>query len=134
MPVCVAIDRLRPCTLAVLLAFQYTQTKSSSPLAADAQTQQGVIDERTSLDIPTVADPSRTAGEDVDEDKQDDEMSEPTHMTSAEKRKVDGTAKEFRASLPITASSRASSLRPDDENTRTAHTICKTSQNHKDGS
>ena len=73
VPVCIAIDRLRPCTPAELLAFHYTQTKSSTPLAADAQTQQGFIDERTSLDIPTIADPSRTA-----DDEQDDEMSEPT--------------------------------------------------------
>ena len=73
VPVCVAIDRLRPCTPAELLAFHYTQTKSSTPLAADAQTQKGFIDERTSFDIPTITDPSRTA-----DDEQDDEMSEPT--------------------------------------------------------
>ena len=36
-------------------------------------------------------------------------------MMSAEKRKVDETAKELRASLPITASSHASSLQSDDE-------------------
>ena len=45
-------------------------------------------------------------------------MSEPTQITSAGKRKelhTDGSAKELQASLPITASSRASSLRPDDE-------------------
>ena len=62
------------------------------------------------LDIPTVADPSRTA-----DDEQDDEMPEPTQMTSAENRKEDETAKEFRASLPIATSSHVSSLRPDDE-------------------
>ena len=42
-------------------------------------------------------------------------MSEPTQMTSAEKRKVDETAKELRAPLPITAPPYASSLRSDDE-------------------
>ena len=30
-PVCVAVDRLRACTSAELLAFHYTQTKGSSP-------------------------------------------------------------------------------------------------------
>ena len=78
------------------MAFHYTQTKSSTPLAADAQTQHGFIDERTPL-----ADPSRTVNDD-----QDDEMSEPTQTTSAEKRKVDETAKELRA---------PSSSRPADE-------------------
>ena len=82
VPVCVAIDRLRPCTSAELLAFHYAQTKSSTPLAADTQKQQGFIDERTSLDILTAADSSRMV-----EDEQDDEMSEPTRITSAEKRK-----------------------------------------------
>ena len=43
MPVCVVVDRLCPCTSAELLAFHHTQTKGSSPLAADAQTQQGFI-------------------------------------------------------------------------------------------
>ena len=57
----VLIDRLRPRTPAELLAFHYMQTKSSTLLAADAQTQQGFIDERASLDIPTVAGPSRPA-------------------------------------------------------------------------
>ena len=94
---------------AELLAFHNTQTKSSTPHAAYAQTQQGFINERTSLDIPTIAHPSRTA-----DDEQDDEMSEPTQMTSAEKRKVDESVKKLRASLAITASSHASSLRPDD--------------------
>ena len=41
--------------------------------------------------------------------------SEPTQTMNAEKRKVDETAKDSRAPLPITASSRASSSRPDDE-------------------
>ena len=49
VPVCVAVDRLRPCTSAKLLAFRYRQTKGSSPLAADARTQQGFIDERAPL-------------------------------------------------------------------------------------
>ena len=69
VPVWVSVDRLRPCTSAELFAFHYTQTKSSSPLAADAQTQQGFIDERAPLHNPTVADPSRTADEDEDEDE-----------------------------------------------------------------
>ena len=72
--------------------------------------QQGFIDERASLDISTFADPSRTA-----DGEQDDEVSEPTQMTRAEKRKADETAKELRASLPIAGSSHASSLRLDDE-------------------
>ena len=72
--------------------------------------QQGFIDERASLDISTVADPSRSA-----DDEQDDEMSEPTQMTRAEKRKADESAKALRASLPIAASSHASLLRLDDE-------------------
>ena len=116
---CVAIDRLRPCTPTELLAFHFTQTKSSSRLAADAQTQQGFIDERAaSLHNPTVADPSRTADEDVDEDERDDVMSEPTQITKAEKRKeiqTDETAKELRAPLPKADSSHASSLRLVDE-------------------
>ena len=103
VPVCVAIDRLRPCTPAELLAFHCTQNKSSSPPAADTQTQQGLIDERTSFAIPTIADPSGTA-----DDEQYDEMTEPAQTTTAEKRKVDETAKELWALLPITASSHAS--------------------------
>ena len=98
VPVCFAVDRLRPCTSAELLAFHYTQTKNSSPLATDAQTQQGFIDERAPLN-PTVADPSRTVNEDEDEDGRDDEMSEPIQMTRTEKRKdfqMDETAKELR--------------------------------------
>ena len=38
VPVCVSIDRLLPCTPTELLTFHYTQNKSSSPLAADAET------------------------------------------------------------------------------------------------
>ena len=110
VPVCVAIDLLRPCTSAELMAFHFTQTKCSTPLAADGQTQQSFIDERASLDIPPIADPSRIA-----DDEQDDEMSEPTQTTITEERKVDETAKVLRALLPITAPSHASSLRPDDE-------------------
>ena len=55
----------------------YTQTRGSSPLAADAQTQRGVIDEHAPTN-PTVADSSRNANEGEDEDEQDDEMLEPT--------------------------------------------------------
>ena len=113
VPVCVAIDRLLPCTPTELLAFHYTQTKSCTPLAADTQTPQGFIDERTSLDILTAADSSR-----IVEDEQDDETSESTQITSAENRKKthkDESAKVLRALLPITASSHASSLRLDDE-------------------
>ena len=84
LSLCVAIDRLRPCTPAELLALHHTQTKSSSPLAVDVQTQQGFIDERAALHSPKVADPLRTADEDLDEDKRDDEMSEPTQMTRAD--------------------------------------------------
>ena len=86
MPVCVAVYRLRPCTPAELLAFHYTQTKSSSPLAADAQIQRGFIDERAPLN-PMTVDPSRTADESEDEDEQDDEMSEPIQTKKTEKPK-----------------------------------------------
>ena len=67
---------------------------------------------------PTVADPSRSVDGDVDEDERDDEISEPTQITKAVKRKeiqMDETAKELRAPLQIAASSHASSLRPADE-------------------
>ena len=117
VPVCVAVDRLRPCTSAELLAFHHTQTKGSSPLAADAQTQQGFIDERAPLN-PTVADSSRNATEDEDEDERDDEMSEPTQLTRSEKRREvqkDEAANELRALLLVTDSSLASSLGPSDE-------------------
>ena len=102
VPVSVAVDRLRPCTPAELLASHYTQTRSSSPLATDTQIQQGFIDERAQLN-PTTVDQSRTADEGEDEDERDDEMLEPTQLTSAEKRKkiqTDETAKELRAPLP----------------------------------
>ena len=72
-----------------------------------------LIDEPTSLDILTAADSSR-----IVEDEQDDETTESTQLTSAEKRKKahkDESAKVLRALLPITASSHASSLRLDDE-------------------
>ena len=97
VPVCVVIDRVRPCSPTELLAFHYTQNKSSSPLAADVQTQDGFIDERASPHNPTLADPSRTADDDLDEDERDHGMSEPTQMTSAGKRKADETAKWSRA-------------------------------------
>ena len=74
-PSVLPLDRFRPCTPAELLAFHYTHTKSSSPLATD-RLQQGFIDERAPLNRTTV-DPSRTADEGEDEDEQDDEMSEP---------------------------------------------------------
>ena len=99
VPVCVAVHRLRPCTPAELLAFRYTQTKSFSPLATDAQIQQGFIDERASLN-PATADPPRTVNEDEDEDERDDEMSEPTRTKGTQKRKeihTDETAKALRA-------------------------------------
>ena len=86
VPLCVAVDRLRLCTSAELLAFHYTQTESASPLTADAQTQQGFIDERAPLHNPTVDDPSRTADEDECEDEQDCKMSDPAQITSAEKQ------------------------------------------------
>ena len=82
VPVCVAIDRLLPCTPTELLTFHYTQNKSCTPLAAHTQTPQGFIDERASLDFLTAADSSR-----IVEDEQDDETTESTQLTSAEKRK-----------------------------------------------
>ena len=90
----IKIDRFREGQKqpAELLVFHYTQTKGSAPLATEAQTQRGFIEERTSL--------------------ADDETK---RTVNAEKRKVDETAKELRAPLPITTSSRASSSRPDDE-------------------
>ena len=71
VPVCVAVDRLRPCTPAELLALHHKLTKSSSPLATDAQIQQGFIDERASLN-PTTADPSQAADEGENEDGRHD--------------------------------------------------------------
>ena len=117
VPVCVAVVRVRPCTSPELLAFQYTQTKGSSPLTADAQTQQGFIDERAPI-IPIAADTSRNANDGEDEHEQDDEMSESTQLTKTEKREeiqTDETAIELRALLPVTDSSLASSLRLSDE-------------------
>ena len=58
--------------------FHYTQTKSSSPLATDAQTQQGFIDERAPC-----ADPSR-----IVDDDQDDEMSEPQNKPEPQRREL----------------------------------------------
>ena len=57
-----------------IIGFSLPQTNTSSPLAADAQTQHGFIDERVSLHNPKVADSIRTTDEDVDEDERDDEM------------------------------------------------------------
>ena len=74
-------------------------------------------DERAPLN-PTVAGSSRNATDDEDEDERDDEMSERTQLTRAEKRKeiqTDETANELRAPLPAADSSHASSLRPSDE-------------------
>ena len=99
------------------MAVHNTQTKSSTPLATDVQTQQGFIDERAPIN-PTDADSSRNANEGEDEDERDDEMSEPTQLTRTEKRKeiqTDDTAKELRALFPVADSSFASSLRPSDE-------------------
>ena len=69
-----------------LLVFGKTRAEDFTSLVTESQTQRGFIDEHT-----PIADPSRT----VDDD-QDDEMPEPTQTTSAEKRKVDETAKELR--------------------------------------
>ena len=88
-PSVLSFDRLRPCTSAEFMAFHHTQTKSSSPLATDAQAQQRFIDERGPLHNPTVAGPIRSAYGDEDEDERDEEMSEPTQLTRAEKRKGD---------------------------------------------
>ena len=96
---------LRPCPTEELLVFHCTQTKVSTPLATEAQTQRSSIEEHTPLE-----EPSRT----VDDDR-DDEMSEPTQTMNAEKRKVDGTAEELRGPSPITTSSHASSSRLDGE-------------------
>ena len=128
LPVCVATDRLRPCTSAELLAFHFTQTKSSASLAADAHTQQGLIDERNSIDILTAADSSR-----IVENEQDVEMSEPRQITSAEKRKVDETAKELRALLPRAASPHASSSRSDTETQEQFATSAKQARTTKTG-
>ena len=117
VPVCVAVDRLRPCTPAELLAFHYTQTKSSAPLATDTQIQQGFIVERAPLNLTTV-DQARTADEGEDEDERDDEMSEPTQTERTEKRteiQTGETAKELRAPLPTADSSHASSPGRSDE-------------------
>ena len=67
-----------------LLSYDHTQTKSSSPLAADAQTQQG--DDLAPLN-PTTVDPARTADEGEDEEERDDEMSEPTQNKEHTKAK-----------------------------------------------
>ena len=107
VPVCVAVDVLRPCTSAELLAFHDTQIKGSSPLATDAQTQQGFIDERDPIN-PPVADSSRKANEGEHENEQDEQMSKPTQLTRTGKRKeiqVDETAKDLRAMLLVTDSS-----------------------------
>ena len=83
-----------------IIGFSLRKPKVLHLFAANAQTQQGFVDERAPLHNPTVADPSRTADEDEDEDERDDEMSEPTQITFAEKRKkfqTDETAKELRA-------------------------------------
>ena len=117
VPACVAVDRLRPCTPAELLASHYTHTKISSPLATDTQIQQGFIDERAPLN-PTTVDPSRTAHEGGDEDEQDDELSEPIQSKRTAKRKefqTDETAKELGALLPTTDSSHAFSPRSSDK-------------------
>ena len=84
----VVVDRLRPCTSAELLAFHCTQTKGSSPLATDAQTQQGFIDERAPIN-PTAVDPSRTADEGEHEDERDDEKSEATQINEDREAKGD---------------------------------------------
>ena len=84
----VTFDHLCLCTSAELLTLRYTQTKGSASLAADAQSQQGFIDERASFHNPTHADSPRITDEDEGEDERHDGMSEPTQITRTEKRKV----------------------------------------------
>ena len=48
-------------------AFHCTQTKSTSPLATNVQTQQGFVDERASLN-PTVTGPTQNVDENEDDD------------------------------------------------------------------
>ena len=133
VPVCVAIDRLRPCTSAEVLAFHYTQTKSSSPLA-DAQTQQGFNNERASLHNPTVADPPRTADEDEDEDEQDDHMSEPTQNNEDRRAKEDADGRNYKrvtGTVAFCCFVTREFIETFRRNTRTARTLCETSQNCK---
>ena len=119
----ISIDCLQPCTAVELSTFHYTQTEDSTSLETEARAQRGFIEGCT-----TLAEPSQT----VDDDR-DDEMSEPTQTMNAEKRKVDETAKESRAPLPITTFPHASSTRPEDES-HEQHTVYDTSQNRKEES
>ena len=57
----------------------------------------------------------KNANEDEGEEERDGNMTEPIRMMNAEKGRADETAKELRASLPITTCSHASSSRSDDE-------------------
>ena len=110
MSVFVAVDRMRPCTSAELLAFHYTQTKIT-----DAQTQQSFIDKRAPTRQLLIHRKLPMEG-DEDADERDDEMSEPTRIIRTEKRKeiqTDETAKESRSPLPVADSLHASSVRFD---------------------
>ena len=92
--VCVAIDRPRPCTPAEQLAFHNTQTT----LAAESMNALHITTRQLLIHCEL---PMKTWMKIIVMTK----MSEPTQMTSAEKRKADETAKELLASLPKVASS-----------------------------
>ena len=100
VPVCVAVDRLRPCTSADLVAFplhakpkllhllrrtlRYNKASSMIVLHSTGPT---AADPSRIANEDTTADPSRTADEGEDEDDRDDEMAKPTQITRTEKRK-----------------------------------------------
>ena len=87
VPVCVAIDRPRPCTPTESSAFHQTQTKSSSPLAADAQAQLGFIVEGAHFTIRQLLTHHELPMKTWTKMNETPDMSEPTQVTRAGKRK-----------------------------------------------
>ena len=49
VPICVAVDRLRPCSAEELLAYHYVQSQATGNPTPEVSTQQGFVDERQPL-------------------------------------------------------------------------------------
>ena len=108
VPLCVAIDRLRPCAPAEWLAFSMNANQQSFTSCSRLRHNEASL-----MNALHCAFRQLLTHREIGEDERDDEMSEPTG-----KRKethTDECAKELRASLPASASSHASSLRPGHE-------------------
>ena len=71
LSVCVATDKIRPCTAAELLAYQYMQSHGREPNpVAETTNQQAFIDERQDHDGASHAPAPLLKSEDIDDNEE----------------------------------------------------------------